>query len=201
MNILKRILGITSKKESEKPLVKHEYESKFMPQKKLPVDEMFMDNFKKNGGKFLYCENENDLQNNFKYILKENAWKKESVFVKSPELLSRFKISASKTKASEADYFLSTTEYLIANIGALLIDSDQIGENRLADLPYNFIVIATTSQLLETIGEGLQLIKIHKSTIPSNITTLKTFEGKLESDFMSYGSPSKNLYLLLLEDL
>jgi hypothetical protein len=30
---------------------------------------------------------------------------------------------------------------------------------------------------------------------------MKTFEGKVESDFMSYGSPSKNLYLLLLEDL
>ena len=29
----------------------------------------------------------------------------------------------------------------------------------------------------------------------------KTFEDKEESDFMSYGSTPKNLYLLLVEDL
>jgi L-lactate utilization protein LutC len=201
MSILKRLLGIQSKKEEDKLRAKSKHESKFMPQKSLPVDEMFMDNFKKNGGKFLYCDDENDLQNNFNQILLENEWEKEDVFVKAPELLKRFKINTSKKDAAHANYFLTTTEYLIANTGALLVDSDQIGEKRLADLPYNFIVIATTSQLLETIGEGLQLIKLHKNKLPSNITTLKTFEGKVESDFMSYGSPSKNLYLLLLEDL
>ena len=62
--------------------------------------------------------------------------------------------------------------------------------------------MAATSQLVDTIGEGLRGIKSKsKNKIPSNITTIKTFEDKQESDFMSYGSTSKNVYLLLLEDL
>ena len=37
--------------------------------------------------------------------------------------------------------------------------------------------------------------------IPTNITTIKCFNLDKEKDFMSYGSSSKNVYLLLLEDL
>jgi L-lactate utilization protein LutC len=200
MSILKRLLGITIKKDTNR-LRKDPAVSKFMPEKKLPIDEMFTNNFKNNGGKFLYCENENELQNTFNQIILENGWKKENVYIKSADILKRFQIKTSQKKSSEADYFITTAEYLIANTGAILVDSDQIGEDKLGDLPYNFIIVASTSQLLETIGEGLQLIKLNKNKIPSNITTMKTFEGKVESDFMSYGSPSKNLYLLLLEDL
>ena len=77
-----------------------------------------------------------------------------------------------------------------------------MGDKKLADLPLNFIIIAKTSQLIKTIGEGLQ--KINKSqdrNLPTNITTIKTFDENKDSDFMSYGSTPKNLYLLLLEDL
>lgn len=200
MNIIKRLLGIEINKDKNKQHQNQEA-SKFMPEKKLPIDEMFIENFKNNGGKFLYCEDENELQDTFRKILKENNWNENDVYVKNQQLLNRFKISKPKSNSSEAEYFITTVEYLIANTGALLVNSDQIGEKKLYELPYNFVVVATTSQLLETIGEGLQLIKLKKSAIPSNITTMKTFEGKKESDFMSYGSPSKNLYLLLLEDL
>lgn len=200
MNIIKRLLGIEINKDKNKQPQNQEA-SKFMPEKKLPIDEMFIENFKNNGGKFLYCEDENELQDTFRKILKENNWNENDVYVKNQQLLNRFKISTAKSNSTEAEYFITTVEYLIANTGALLVNSDQIGEKKLDELPYNFVVVATTSQLLETIGEGLQLIKLKKSAIPSNITTMKTFEGKKESDFMSYGSPSKNLYLLLLEDL
>ena len=63
-------------------------------------------------------------------------------------------------KTSEADYFLTTCEYLISNDGSLLISSNQIAEKKLRELPANFIVIfATTSQFVETISEGLHGIK------------------------------------------
>ncbi len=200
MSIFDRLFG-SKKKKDKNNLQKDPATSKFMPEKKLPVDEMFMKNFKDNGGKFLYCENENELQNFFNQIIIENDWNRNKVYLKDQSLQKRFKLDQVETNPTNAEYFISTVEYLIANTGALLVNSDQIGEKKLDDLPYNFIVIATTSQLLETIGEGLQLIKRKKSVLPSNITTMKTFEGKQESDFLSYGSPSKNLYLLLLEDL
>ena len=107
------------------------------------------------------------------------------------------------TKNINDGYFLFTTcEYLIANDGSLLISSNQIAEKKLTELPANFVVFATTSQMVETIGEGLRGIKTkNRQRIPTNITTIKHFKSSDEKDFLSYGSSSKNLYLLLLEDL
>jgi len=67
----------------------------------------------------------------------------------------------------------------------------------------NIVVFGTTSQIVNAIGEGLRLIKNRNAGhIPTNITTIKNFEAKTdEKDFMTYGSSTKNLYLLLLEDL
>ena len=106
------------------------------------------------------------------------------------------------TKIEEADFLFTTCEYLIASDGSLLISSNQIAEKKLAELPKDFVVFATTSQFVETISAGLQGIKAqNKKNIPSNITTIKHFKVEETTNFLSYGSSSKNLYLLLLEDL
>ena len=81
-------------------------------------------------------------------------------------------------------------------------DNVKIAEKKLSELPKNFIVFATTSQFVETISSGLQGIKAqNKKNIPTNITTIKHFKVEETTNFLSYGSSSKNLYLLLLEDL
>ena len=99
-------------------------------------------------------------------------------------------------------FFLSTCESLVANNGSILLCSNQIKEKKLNELPSNFVIFATTSQLVDTISEGLRIIKNQsRNYIPSNITTIQDFESDKEKDFMSYGSSTKNLYLLLLEDL
>ena len=46
-----------------------------------------------------------------------------------------------------------------------------------------------------------QLVSKVKKNIPTNITTIKHFKATEDDNFLSYGSSSKNLYLLLLEDL
>lgn len=180
-----------------------EKRGKFMPEPKIPTDENFMINFKKNGGKFLYCSTREEMLGAFQSILKENSWLEGETCCFDENLKTNFKDFDLKfTSNTEANFFLSTCEYLIANTGALLISSNQIREKKLADLPHDFVILAATSQLIDTIGEGLRGIKTKsKNRIPSNITTIKTFEDKQEHDFMSYGSTSKNLYLLLLEDL
>ena len=85
---------------------------------------------------------------------------------------------------------------------AVLYKDLGLKEKKLSELPSKFIVFSTTSQLTDTISEGMRKIKNQsKNLIPSNITTIQDFESKKEKDFMSYGSSTKNLYLLLLEDL
>ena len=200
MSIIKRLLGLKEKESTSK---KGET-NKFMPIEKPPIDELFMINFKKNGGKFIYCENKDELLQNFDNILKESNWKNQTLYTHDIDRDKTFlkDLNLKFTSDKNAEALIGNCEYLIANNGAILVCAKQIGEGKLADLPHNFIIYATTSQLLESLGEGLQLIKKkYHPRIPASITTLKTFEEKKDSDFLSYGSTQKNLYLLLLEDL
>ena len=202
MSLFRKIFGSKSERSGEE--LKSDDRGKYMPEIKLPIDERFTINFKANGGKFLYCENLNEIYKNLEHILEENGWEEEQVLLLDSELEDRFKNShlLPTRKISESTYFLTTCENLIANDGSLLISSKQIYEKRLPELPFNFIVFATTSQIVDNIGEGLRGIKSkNRQKIPTNITTIKHFKSGDEKDFLSYGSSAKNLYLLLLEDL
>ena len=201
MSLFRKLFG--SKSNLEKEEVKSGDRGKYMPEIKLPIDERFTINFKANGGKFLYCEDLNETFQSLQNIIDENNWQDKKMLIFDENLKSKFKNSNLSTtkKISESTFFFATCENLIANDGSLLICSNQILEKKLQELPDNFIVFATTSQIVENIGEGLRGIKSkNRQSIPSNITTIKHFKSGDEKDFLSYGSSSKNLYLLLLED-
>ena len=202
MSLFRKFFGLKSDQSEDEQ--KSTDRGKYMPEIKLPIDEKFTINFKGNGGKFLYCENLNEIFQNLQNIIEENNWSDKETLVLDENLKDKFKNSNLKptSKISEASIFLTTCENLIANDGSLLISSKQIFEKKLPELPVNFVVFATTSQIVENIGEGLRGIKSkNKQKIPTNITTIKHFKSNDEKDFLSYGSSSKNLYLLLLEDL
>jgi hypothetical protein len=203
MSLFRKFLYPKSKSDKDQETPEKAERGKYMPEVKLPTDERFMLNFKNNGGKFLYCEDQKEVLEAFDNILLENDWYENDCFCLDTNLENKFKgFNLNFNRSGAASFFLSTCEYLIANDGSILISSNQIKEAKLKDLPDNFVIISSTSQLIDSIGEGLRGIKFkNKRRIPSNITTIKNFETQKEGDFMSYGSSAKNLYLLLLEDL
>lgn len=176
-----------------------------MPDLKIPVDEKFTIYFKKNGGKFIYCEDDSEISEAIRSIVSENDWQNHMFYALDQRLQSRFsseKIDFTENR-KESDIFFTTCEHLIAHNGSILVCSNQIKEKKLDELPSNLIVFATTSQLVDSISEALKVIKEkYQKNIPNNITTLKHFQPTPENknDFLSYGSASKNVYLLLLED-
>jgi len=202
MSLFRKLFG--KKSDQSEQSILNQDRGKYMPEIRLPADERFTINFKANGGKFLYCENIEEVYNSLENIIEENSWGDKKVFLLNDSLKDLFKgfeLKATK-KTTESAYFFTTCEYLISNDGSLLISSNQIAEKKLKELPPNFVVYATTSQLVETIGEGLKGIKNkNRSKIPTNITTIKHFKTDEDKDFLTYGSSAKNLYLLLLEDL
>ncbi|MEM6894321.1 MAG: LUD domain-containing protein [Bacteroidota bacterium] len=176
-----------------------------MPDLKIPVDEKFTIYFKKNGGKFLYCEDDHEVSQALSNIISENNWQNFLFFTMDERLPGKFRSNkiAFTDKRADSDIFFTTCEHLVAQDGSILVCSNQIREKKLSELPSNLIVLATTSQLVDSISEALKTIKDkYKGNIPNNITTLKHFESTPENknDFLSYGSASKNVYLLLLED-
>jgi L-lactate utilization protein LutC len=168
-----------------------------------PADEKFTFNFKKNGGKFLYCENLEEVKEQFENILEENDWFESEAVCFEPKLfhlLDENKITYNKP--ANPKFLLASCENLIADEGSVLFSSNQIKQNKPNELPANIVILATTSQILESKSDGLRVIKKkYDKDYPTNITTIKYFEKAKEEDFLQYGSAPKNLYLLLLEDL
>ncbi len=200
MNLLKKLFG---KKRKSEISINQSDESSYFPKDDAPIDEKFTYIFNKNGGKFLYCLSMDEVLDAFYNILEENEINEEDIYCINQQLGSKFNSNKFNfKKPKDNSFFLTTCESLIAKNGSILFSSNQIKEKKLNELPSKFIVFATTSQLTDTISEGMRKIKNQsKNLIPSNITTIQDFETNKEKDFMSYGSSTKNLYLLLLEDL
>jgi L-lactate utilization protein LutC len=182
-------------------------EGKYMPEKKAPIEERFTYKFTQNGGKFLYCENKTECDSFFSQIIEENKWNDVEILCYDDTLLDFFKekkeLNISKTNLN-SKFLLTRCEFLVANDGSLLICAEQIKSHKVIDLPQNFIVFAKISQFTETLSGGLNGIKNkYPNNLPTNITTIKNFNSleKENTNFMTYGSAAKNLYLLLLEDL
>jgi L-lactate utilization protein LutC len=200
MNLFKKLFG---KKEKTEGSENSSDKSSYIPSDDAPIDEKFTYMFNKNGGKFLYCLSMDEIFEAFQNILEENQISEKDVYCINQRLGSKFNSTKFNFKEPKNNsFFLTTCESLIAKNGSILFSSNQIKEKKLSELPSKFIVFSTTSQLTDTISEGMRKIKNQsKNLIPSNITTIQDFESKKEKDFMSYGSSTKNLYLLLLEDL
>ena len=197
MNLFKKIFGNTS--EDNKDSKGSPYE----PEINTPIDEKFTFNFKNNGGKFLYCEDLNDIREQFENILEENDWFESEVLCHDQKLFSLLDENRLEYKdVKNPKFFFTICEDLISDDGSILFSSKQFKQHKAHELPGDMIVFATTSQIVGNKSDGLRNIKKrYDKEYPSNITTIKYFEKTKEEDFLHYGSSHKNLYLLLLEDL
>lgn len=160
MSLFKNFFGTGNDSSDE------EQESEFntSPVDSAPADEKFTFNFKKNGGKFLYCENLDEVREQFENILEENDWFESEVVCYEPKLytlLDENKLTYENPKNPK--FLFASCENLIADEGAVLFSSNQIKQNKPNDLPDNIVILATTSQILENKSDGLQVIK--KNTI------------------------------------
>ena len=144
--------------------------------------------------------NLDEVKENFDLILSENNWSEKDVLLIKDNLKKKYGIDKSFSNNSKnAKCFLTNCENLIASDGSILISSNQIHEKKLLDFPNNLIILSHTKKLRNNISEGLAEIK-SKGDIPTNITTIKNFNLEENSDdFLSYGTASKNLYLIMLE--
>ncbi|WP_428225243.1 LUD domain-containing protein [Flavobacterium sp.] len=201
MSIFRKIFGSSSEASNEAN--DNEYNPFQEVNTSLPVDELFTFNFKKNGGKFLYCENIAELNEQFENILEENDWFESEAICLEPKLFAMLETNnISYEQAKFPKFLLASCESLVAEDGAIMFSSSQIKHHKINELPDNIVVIAGTSQMVLGKSDGLREIKKrYISDYPTNITTIKYFEKIKEEDFLHYGSSPKNLYLLLLEDL
>ena len=199
MSLFRKLFGSSHLSSSEE---KETEFSKPFTENTTAIDELFIHNFKKNGGKFLYCENLEEVKEQFENILEENDWFESEVLCYDTALIAMLDDNKlTHNNLTQPRFILASCENLIADEGSILFSSKQIKQHKPNELPENIIVIANTSQIIGEKTDGLSAIKRkYERDYPTNITTIKYFKKVKEEDFTQYGSTAKNLYLLLLED-
>ena len=128
MSLFKRLLNPKGKSEDK---VKNSDHSKYYPEETLPIDERFTYNFNRNGGKFLYCENMEEILEAFDNILLENDWYERDVFCLDEMLTSRFDGFNLNfiTKANAFVIARTVSQYLLLPSGFCKILSKQAGKS------------------------------------------------------------------------
>lgn len=196
MGLFSNIFG--GKKKEAKPT-----KSPYLSSEEKSKEIQFAENFTQRGGKFIYSENVEQTRNYFHQILAENGWGAADL-KSSSKSLNRFlniKLDQEGSNKENPTAQLIGCEYLIANKGAILICNHQIQNLKLDELPENLIILASAAQFVEDVSEAMSMINSrYKEDLPSNITTLNAFDPNKEDDFLSYGSSTKNLYLMVQED-
>lgn len=197
MSFLKKLFSSKIDTSKEKEIKKQEVH--------LALDDLFVHNFIDKGGKFLYCTTKEEIITNLTGILDENNWKAISCL--DEKNLSPFTDALSIEVAFDSNTknpIFTSCEHLISDSGSILFSSNQLKEKKIYELSQHFIVFAKMSQLVKDMGEGLTGIKNnYQKEIPTNISSIRNYEpAKDEDNFLSTAnSNSKNLYLLLFEDL
>jgi len=196
MSFFKKLFNSPKQKEAESQAD--------LDSNELCLDQIFVQKFIKKNGKFLYCASIEDVKSNLSNILAENEWNNIICNdIDLTKLLDSKKISINTKFSNKSPLFVGC-EHLIAENGSILFSSNQLKDFKISELSDFFIVYATTSQLVKTKSESLTGINSrYKGNIPSNISAIKNYNPNSETnDFMNYGNTnSKNLYLLLFEDL
>ncbi len=196
MSFFKKVFKISKETSEEKIAKKQEVI--------LSLDDSFVHYFLEKGGKFLYCTKIEEIKNHLENILNENKWNELVCLDKDITSFTNKLNIVLKDDINYSAPFFTSCEHLIADNGDILFSSNQLRSKKIASLSEHFIVFATTSQLVKNTGEGLTGIKTNfKGNIPTNISAVKNYSiNKKDDNFLNYGnSNSKNLYLLLFEDL
>ncbi len=199
MNLLKKIFGSFSEASVTEV---HSIHNEPPPTDPDTIVERYVQNFKQNGGKFIYCENLNEAKDQFLNILEENDWFECNVWCYEKNLyiiLDENKLNYNNNQIPK--FIFTSCENLITDDGSVLFSSTQIKHYKPNELPINMIVLATTKQIVENKSDGLRAIKNkYQTEYPTNITTIRYFEEHQEQNFLSCEMSAKNLYLLLVED-
>jgi len=163
----------------------------------------FAKNFTEAGGKFIYIDKGDSVIDTFTKIKEENQWDKNNVKCLSPSLSKNLGINKTNDIAENDDLkaLVIECEYLLSNTGRMLISSNQIKNNKLDSLPDILIVIATSSQFVGDVSEGMTRLKSkYSKKFPTNITTINVRNKFIEDDFLSYGNSAKDIYLIISDE-
>ena len=181
-------------KKNEDETKEKELDYKYLPKKDEYIEERFTKNFSENGGKFLYASTREECNDFFQKILDENNWNKKTILCFKRNLINDFfddiNFETNKTNLN-SNLLITGCEFLVAKDGSILVSAHQIKSYKIKDIPVNIIVLAKTSQLSETVSNGLEGIRIKLKNKYRFI--IKVIANKIFDSLLSFSKKKINI--------
>ena len=141
----------------------------------LSDEENFAEAFINAGGRFVFCDNEQELLEGIHTLYENRGWKE--LICTEESVLKLFHnnnmpfVKGIEDSSDEADACITGCEAIIARTGSVIFSSSQYkGRTSTVFYPVH-LVIAYANQLIEDIAEGLELMKTrYKEDLPSMIS-------------------------------
>lgn len=177
----------------------------------VPTEDMsviFAENFIRNAGVFVYCDNEEDFFDQlFIYKKEQNL---QHIYVWEPVLQNALHHAGIEFSADQENFVrdaeasLTTCEALITRTGSIMVSSSNAGGRRLSIYPATHMVIAKASQLVPDIKDGLQRVRNkYKENFPSMLSMVSgpSRTADIEKTLVMGAHGPKQLVLFLIDDL
>ena len=203
--VLKKIRNALISK-TENPYPSLDTESSVYPELQDSVDIAFAQEFTRIAGKFVYCENENDLAKNLASLVTEKKW--ESVYCIDKDIQAilekgGIKFEDNPENLTNLTAGITFCEFLIARLGSIMISSKQISGRRLNVYPETHIVIARSNQIVPELKDAIESIRAkYDNKLPSLITVISgpSRTADIEKTLVMGAHGPKELYVFLLDD-
>lgn len=165
----------------------------------------FAKNLIQANGKFIFCDDLAELNQNIASLLKQNNWK--HVIAIEPEVQDNLKsiqqlLELDMNNLENCDAAITGCECLVARFGSVMVSSTQLKSRRLFAYTPVHIVVAHTSQVLLELNHAFDFIKSkYKNKLPSQITNITgpSRTADIEKTLIMGAHGPKELYVFLYD--
>lgn len=192
--------------KTDQPFPKIDFDKPVFKEMDESFDIYFAQELTDAGGKFVYCESENEFIDGLKYLIRDRNWGK--LFALEPrivEILRKGQVSFSYNTEdlTQAQVGITGCEFLVARLGSLMVSSGQMAGRGIFVFPEIHVVLAYTSQLAGDLKEAItRLRKKYESRMPSMVSLITgpSRTADIEKTIVVGAHGPKELYVFLLED-
>ena len=174
-------------------------DSVFQPlQQDLVVE--FAEQFTALQGKFIFCEDENELMEQFNKLCYQNQWTK--IYCEEEKWKKIVQPNSLHIDIESCEASVTSCEFLIARTGSIVMSSVHQGRIASVYAPIH-VCIATTSQLVYDVKDGLMGLKDkYRQQLPSLITfaTGPSRTADIEKTLVVGVHGPKEVYCFVIDD-
>jgi len=164
---------------------------------------IFAEEFTRLQGKFAFCVNEADLQQQLAALIKEKGWQKIYCTENKYQPLLAGLQMAHFNDLAESDVSITGCEYLVARTGSMVMSSAQFSGRTTSVYAPVHICIAYNSQLVYDVKDALVFLKEkYKEQFPSFVTFASgpSRTADIEKTLVTGVHGPKEVYCFLVED-